>query len=161
MPDRQVSSIDRIDWKTLQQEGIRVLLFDVDQTLVDSGTSDVSERQLALFSFLKETGLTPVLVTNNFSPRIQRLSRQDGLPAIYMMAGKPFGFVFRRIARRYQVNPDEMMMIGDQLLSDILGGNRFGCHTVLVSDKKGNLRPDQKITERIDRWILERLKEIS
>lgn len=45
---------------------------------------------------------------------------------------KPFSFGFKRIIRKHNLNKSDVCLIGDQIMTDILGGNRFGIYTVLV-----------------------------
>ena len=63
----------------------------------------------------------------------------------FIKFGKPdsqmFMFAFERILESRQVSKDKILMVGDTLKTDILGGNKFGIDTALVLS--GNTLPDQ------------------
>jgi ribonucleotide monophosphatase NagD (HAD superfamily) len=61
-----------------------------------------------------------------------QLAEIDGVAPLFY--GKPFGAVFARALARFGVTPERVLMVGDTLHTDILGGNTAGTGTVLVSD---------------------------
>lgn len=63
----------------------------------------------------------------------------------FIKFGKPdsqmFMFAYERILKAGNVGKDKILMVGDTLKTDILGGNKFGIDTVLVLS--GNTLPEQ------------------
>ena len=83
-PDQYVASTYVIDFEKLYEEGVRGLIFDIDNTLVPHG-APADERAKALFARLKAIGFRCCLISNNQKPRVemfnkdnQELSQGDG-----------------------------------------------------------------------------------
>ncbi len=53
-----------------------------------------------------------------------------------VLTGKPSPAFFHAAARRLNIRPDELAVVGDDLTSDILGGNGVGMTTILVRTGK-------------------------
>ena len=86
-PDRYVASTYVIDFEKLYEEGIRGLIFDIDNTLVPHG-APADERACALFAHLKELGFQCMLLSNNKEPRVKMFNDAVHVSYIYK-AGKP------------------------------------------------------------------------
>lgn len=67
---------------------------------------------------------------------------------------------FKKAMRRLEVTASETVMIGDQLLTDVLGGNRLGLHTILVvpvSEAEGFFtKINRRMEQRVFRWMKQR-----
>ena len=73
---------------------------------------------------------------------------------------KPFKKKFNKVIKEYRFAENEIALIGDQLLTDILGGNRVGIYTILVeriSSKESILIKSKRIIEKILRLRLKKL----
>ena len=71
---------------------------------------------------------------------------------------KPRRGAFRRIARRFSLTPPEIAVVGDQLFTDVLGGNRAGMYTILVTPIHKHEFIGTKLVRLFERIILKRLK---
>ena len=72
-----------------------------------------------------------MIVSNNNEKRVKAFSDPLGIPFIHK-ARKPLGAAFKRVNQSNGNNREETVIIGDQLLTDVLGGNRAGFYTILV-----------------------------
>ena len=125
-------SITDIDPAALAGRGVRLLLADLDNTLVPYGVPEPDERVRAWTAALAEQGVTLFILSNNRHPdRPGRFSRALGVPFIGH-AGKPKPPGFRRAMAQMDRTPGETAIVGDQIFTDILGGRNAGVFTLLV-----------------------------
>ena len=72
------------------------------------------------------------------------------------MAGKPNPASFRRAAQALGLPPHQVGMVGDQLFTDVLGGNLAGLHTILVHPLIDNALPHTRLARLLERRVLAR-----
>ena len=135
------TSVLDIASSSLKQKGIDTLLFDLDNTIALIDEIQLPENVNKLFKKLKDD-FRLIIVSNNFKNRIEAFCKPFDTDYI-SFAMKPLPFCFKRIMNKYNLKKESMCMIGDQLITDILGANRLGIYTVLV-DPLGE--KDLKIT---------------
>ncbi len=113
------------------------MIFDIDNTLV---SHDMPHPTPEISNFLKnfsKNGIKIALVSNNSKARVETFSRD--LHMFYLpRAYKPFKRGLKRVMRELQAVPEETALAGDQLFTDIWGGNRMGFYTILVTPIKEN-----------------------
>lgn len=130
-----------IPYDKLKKENIKCLIFDLDNTLALIDERECPLKTVKLIEKLKKE-FTVLIITNNTRKRIIPYQMTLGVDAIYL-AMKPFTRGLRKVQKKYGFQKSEMIMIGDQLVTDIKSGVRFGIKTILV-DPLG--RKDLKIT---------------
>ena len=81
-PDRYVASTYVIDFEGLYKEGVRGLIFDIDNTLVPHG-APADERARALFKRLKSIGFRCCLISNNQKPRVEMFNKDIQVDYVY------------------------------------------------------------------------------
>lgn len=130
-PHEYVHSVYHIDLDKLWQNGKRLLLSDLDNTLVGWNHPHVPEELSVWLLEAKQRGFEICLISNNRGDRVQEFAARSGLTAI-AAARKPRPAAFVRAMQQFGRRSDETVMIGDQLFTDVKGGNRVGIYTVLV-----------------------------
>jgi HAD superfamily phosphatase (TIGR01668 family) len=80
---------------------------------------------------VKNYGLKVCIVSNNHSERGEDLAKALGVPAIWR-AVKPRRGAFRKALEIMGLGASKVAVVGDQVFTDVLGGNRLGMHTILV-----------------------------
>lgn len=130
-PRRFARTLADLDPAGLAAEGIRGLVVDVDNTLVAYGSAAPSETARRWVADARAAGLRLVLVTNNRTRRTRALAEGLGLPVAAGLM-KPSTSGLRRALAMMELSPGETALVGDQLLTDILAGNRLGLFTILV-----------------------------
>ncbi len=129
-PDLYQKSIYDINYKKLKKEGIKCLLFDLDNTCVPFHEKVADNTVKKLFDKLKRMGFKVIIFSNSPDKRLKRFSN---LGVDYnALSLKPISYSFYKILRNYNFTKDEVCIIGDQLFTDIYGGNRVGIKTCLV-----------------------------
>lgn len=130
-PDQYCSSIHTIDYGKLIDQGVGALVFDLDNTLVAWGEEVIGEDVMSRIQTLKGLGFSMCIVSNNLGRRVAAISDRLGIPAT-SGALKPLTFGYKRALRILRSEPNQTALIGDQLFTDVLGGNLAGLHTILV-----------------------------
>ena len=116
----------------LQSLGVRALLLDVDNTLATYTSHAPSPGALEWVKAMGEAGFRMIIISNNFKGRVGSFGAVFGLDTL-SFALKPLPVGYLRAAKRLRVKPQECVIIGDQIFTDIWGARRAGCKAVLVS----------------------------
>lgn len=129
-PKMYQKSIYDINYKKLKKKGIKCLLFDLDNTCVPYKEKVATLELNNLFLRLKKLGFRVIIFSNSPSKRLQRFKN---LGVEYNASScKPFSKNFYKVISKYDYDVNEICIIGDQLFTDILGGNRVGIVTCLI-----------------------------
>ena len=130
-PDRYYTSVGAIDLDSLREAGIRGVLLDLDNTILPRDTGEIPQAARTFAKNLGEHGIRVCLVSNNWHHRVSAVADELG-SLLVSKALKPLPFAFRRGMRLMGTLPGETATIGDQIFTDVLGGNLAGTMTVLV-----------------------------
>lgn len=130
-PDQYLGSAMDVDLAALKADGVEGLIVDLDNTLVPRYESEPSDELKRWLLRVSEANLAVVIVSNNWTARVGAIAEELGV-SIVKGAGKPLAKAFRQGMKILGTTPEETAVIGDQLFTDVLGGNRLGLHTVLV-----------------------------
>ncbi len=133
-PTIYVNNTTEINYKQLETCGIKLLCFDLDNTLdiPDKITTSLLPQCEKTLKLIEETNLEILITSNNSIPnRVNSFASIINKPYIEKMQ-KPFQKKYNnsKIINKYQKN--EIVFIGDKLVTDVLGGNQFGSYTILV-----------------------------
>ena len=123
-------NIFEIDYNKLKEQGITCLIFDLDNTL---GLIEHEKCPLKTKKLLKELqkDFLILISSNNTKKRIAPYLKDLGIGGVAFSL-KPSTKGLRKIKKHYNLNKKEMVMIGDQIVTDILSGNRYKIMTILV-----------------------------
>ena len=132
VPDIYQKSIYTINYNKLKTNGIKCLLFDLDNTLVPYRTKKPTDKVIELFNNLKNQGFKVVLFSNSSKKRLKPFKETLEVDCC-ARAWKPSPKKFVSVIDELGYNISEVAIIGDQLLTDILGGNRVGITTILIN----------------------------
>ncbi len=130
-PKRHVESVQEINLHDLKEKGIKGIITDLDNTLVCWNDEAVLPAVTKWLKEAKEKGFQVCIVSNNNKERCEQLSWNLELPAIWQ-AVKPRRRSFLRALKMMDLQPYQAAVVGDQVFTDILGGNRLGLYTILV-----------------------------
>lgn len=153
MPYRAVASIADLDPGALAAAGIRGVILDFDNTIVPWGASVPTPPVTAWVDRLRAAGLRACVVSNNFSPRVREVGRILQMPVIGW-ALKPVPVGLWRAMAIMGTRAAETALVGDQLFTDVLGGNLLGLRTILVEP----LSSREFLTTRLVRWVERRFR---
>lgn len=131
IPSEFVRSVFHITPEMLKDKGIKAIITDLDNTLVEWDRPDATPKLIEWFASIKAAGIQVTIVSNNNELRVKSFADPLGIPFIFK-ARKPLGKAFIKALSIMSVKREEVVVIGDQLLTDVLGGNRLKLHTILV-----------------------------
>ncbi|HCJ78763.1 MAG TPA: YqeG family HAD IIIA-type phosphatase [Desulfotomaculum sp.] len=131
-----ISSLPELDLKHLLKLGLKGILLDLDNTIIMRGTESCSPEIIDWLNELQGCGFKLCIISNNKSARVKMLAGELKVPAVYY-AFKPFKRAFYQALGLIKTAPEETAIIGDQIFTDILGGNRLGLFTILVVPLNG------------------------
>ena len=138
-PYRVFDSYRSITPAFFMRHGIRLLLCDLDYTLAPKSQPEPDADLRRWLSDVRAAGVEVMILSNNRSPvRVERFCRDLGI-TYEGHAGKPSVKGFRRAMVRCGVTPRETAMLGDKLLTDMLGANRAGGLPLMVEPLGGLL----------------------
>ena len=159
IPNMYKKDISDINYKLLKENKIRCIIFDLDNTLLVFDEKKVPEKTIELIKKLKQD-FDIVIMSNNFKRRISSIC--DSLDVDFVSFSlKPLSFGFNRIKKRYKYQDSEYCIIGDQIISDVLGGNKANIMTILVDPLSNKDLKITKINRALERRILNKLKKIN
>ena len=140
-PTMYKKNIFDIDYKKLRKEGIRSLVFDLHNTLGLIEHERCPRNAKKLIKELQKDFMI-FIASNNSYKRIKPYMEDLGVGGV-AWSMKPSTRGLRKIKKEYNLKKKEMVMIGDQIVTDVLAGKRFHIMTILV-DPLG--KKDLKIT---------------
>ena len=121
-------SIYHIDYDKLLDDGIKCILFDLDNTCVPYKDKEPNKKLIELFESLKDMGFKVIIFSNATKRRIYPFKKALNVDCL-ARAGKPRKNSFLKILKLFNYDLSDVAIIGDQLYKDILGGIR----TILVN----------------------------
>lgn len=131
-PDMKVDRIQDIDLNKLSGNKIKGLILDIDNTLVPEHVEEADEKAIAWIEDVKKAGFKVCIVSNASKKRVVKFNEKLKVHALHR-ASKPGTEAFLKAARLMEIKPEETAVIGDQIFTDIFGGNRVNMFTVLVN----------------------------
>jgi HAD superfamily phosphatase (TIGR01668 family) len=131
-PDLVVSRLTDLTPDFFTERGIQAVMLDLDNTLVPWRGAEITPEVSRWVIEAVEAGLKLCICSNTHRPRrLAQLANRLGIPYIERVA-KPRRAGFLRALALLEARPEETAVVGDQLLTDIWGGNRCGLMTILV-----------------------------
>jgi HAD superfamily phosphatase (TIGR01668 family) len=158
MPSEYVKNVYHITPEYLKENGIKGIITDLDNTLVEWDRPDATPKLAAWLQQMKEAGIQVTIVSNNKELRVKSFADPLGIPFIFQ-ARKPMGKAFRKALKMMDVKKEQVVVIGDQLLTDIFGGNRNGLHTILVVPVASSDGFVTRFNRKIERRIMKHFKQ--
>ena len=129
-PNKLIRSVYELNWEELSRTYGGVI-FDIDNTLVPHGAA-ADEAAIQLFARIHNLGMKTMLVSNNGEARVKPFAQQVQTDYIYK-AGKPKVEGYNKAMAKMGTDPKHTLFIGDQIFTDVWGGNRFGALTIMVA----------------------------
>lgn len=158
IPDVYQKSIYTINYDLLYSRGIRCLLIDLDNTIAPITIKEPNKKTKELFNSLKDKGFKIIIFSNSRRNRVKPFKE---ILDVDCCAGarKPFKKKYIKVLNEYNLDVDSVACIGDQLLTDIKGGNKMGITTVLVNPIGTKELLGTKINRSFEKKIFKKLRE--
>jgi hypothetical protein len=155
-PDLALASVHELTPELLGEHGRRAVVLDADNTLVPRNRYHLSECTAGWITALQAAGVSLCILSNTAHVvKVARMVEAYGMAAI-PFARKPFRGGFTRALKALGTTAEETCMVGDQLFTDILGGNLAGLLTVYVPPVSRHDFAPYKLARVIERRLLRR-----
>ena len=158
IPYAYAKSIQDINYQELKKQGIRALFFDLDNTIIGYDEVKLSESHIKFLNELSQD--FKIMILSNTSYKRVSLALSDVDFPFLWHAKKPLKWGFKKALKKMGLNHYEVIMIGDQLMTDVLGGNRTELNVILVKSVKR--KSDRKITQfnrKLENMVLKKIEK--
>lgn len=160
IPDMYQESIFKVNFDKLKDIGIKTILFDLDNTLVGYKEKEPSADVKNLIKELKEKGFDLIIYSNGSKKRVNSTKNILDIDGFYRVQ-KPLKKEFMSFIENHKLNINEVAIIGDQMMTDILGGNRAGITTILVNPISNSEPIWTKFNRHFEKKKMRKLREKS
>ena len=158
-PTLRAGSVWEITPAFLAERGLRALILDLDNTLVPWHGKEVAPQVAEWLQMMQAAEVQLCIVSNTHRPR--RLAELAGVLGVAYVpsGGKPRRRGFLRAMALMETAPGETAVVGDQVMTDIWGGNRCGLLTILVDPLSAIEFVGTKVVSRnVERILLQLLE---
>ena len=175
-PEYRFSSLAKITPEWMHRHHYRVLLADIDNSLVPRGSCVVPETYINWLIGMQQQGVAVVLATNNGGKRtaaIEKQLRDNGLQIpILTWAGKPFPRAYAEAIRLLEESPaganaeavthssSVVLAAGDQLFTDVLGAHWYNLPAAWLRPLSRNDFIGTKVLRLLEKWVARYLAKI-
>ena len=132
VPDMYQKSIYDINYRKLKKNGIKCIIFDLDNTLASINVKSPKKKLKDLIEDLKALNFKIFIVSNSTKRRVEPFKDILCVDSAYFSL-KPLRKKYKKVLKLYKFKETEIVAIGDQLLTDVLGANRMGFTSVLIN----------------------------
>lgn len=131
-PDKYINDLEEITIEFLQKNKIKVLILDVDNTLIDYEENMPNSVEMWAKN-LRSQGVKLFIVSNsNKKGKVEKVAKKLGdIPYIYF-AMKPLKKGLKKAQKILNIDPKNIAVVGDQIFTDVIGGNLCKMYTILV-----------------------------
>jgi HAD superfamily phosphatase (TIGR01668 family) len=143
--------------EVLKGLGVRALLLDVDNTLTTHNNPVPDSDALEWLAEMQKAGILVCLASNNRMRRVRPFAKSLGADYV-ANACKPLPVGFFRAARRLRLPAKAFAVVGDQIFTDILGGNLFGAKTLLLEPIEFETGPFFRLKRKLEKGILKKYR---
>lgn len=148
-PDFNLNTIYEIDLQLLKEQGIKAIFFDLDSTIMVSKSGEYHEKTEKWLEEVNKSFFIAVITNNKRCEYIEKVQSISKFQVIGD-AKKPSTKAMKELLTKINVNPQEVVIVGDRPLTDILAGKLLGAKTILVGSINAN---NEDLATRFVRWL--------
>lgn len=147
-PDVKLKRITDINIKLLKRLGVSALLLDVDNTLSTHHGEVLTDGLIEWIDSMQKNGIRLLVLSNSKERFVKPIADKIGLD--YVSSGlKPLPNGFSKCLSKLNVSAENTAVVGDQIFTDVLGGNMAGVKTILLTP----IKLEDKLGFRIKRKL--------
>ncbi len=128
-----INKINELTPNYLINKGIRVLLIDLDNTIINPETNEIVFEVYEWIKLLKENNISICFFSNTICQKKKQHVEQELNATVIINAFKPLSIKLERVIEKINISKQEIAIVGDQTFTDVLGGNILGLHTIRVN----------------------------
>jgi len=156
IPDMYVASIYKINYKKLKKNGIKCILFDLDNTIAPYKIDEPDGKIKELFARLQDD-FKIIIISNNNKNRVRPFKEKLNVDSAFS-SKKPLKNKYKKILKKYKFKDTQIAAVGDQLLTDIFGANRMEFTSILVNRISSSEPIPMKINRFFEGFIKRKLE---
>ena len=160
MPKKMVDTYRDVSPEMLRELGIKLLICDIDNTLVTYDDPHPTDELREWFKGMNEGGVTVAFVSNNHQDRVELFNSTLGFVA-HFDSGKPSTKKLTLTMHTVGATKAETALLGDQLLTDALAANRAGIYSIIVPPIKDKTNLFFKSKRLIEKPYVRKYKRIN
>jgi HAD superfamily phosphatase (TIGR01668 family) len=157
-PKYQTDSVLDLDLLELQERGIQGIIFDLDNTLVAWKQDILAPEVVDIIKQAKRLGFKMSILSNALEHRVEAVANLLDIPYV-SRAVKPRKSPFRKALELMGTTQETTAVVGDQLFTDILGGNRMKLYTIWISPISATEFISTKAVRKIERLVVKRFRK--
>ncbi|MDK2896521.1 MAG: putative phosphatase [Candidatus Atribacteria bacterium] len=157
-PNLWVEGLADISLDSLKEKGISGLILDLDNTLVDWDSRQISPSVVNWVRESKGKGFQVFIVSNGLAERVEYFSQILKVPGI-SLAKKPRRVALRKALATMELTREEVALVGDQVFTDVWGGNRLGVYTILVRPTTSKEFIWTRMVRQLEGFILKKFRK--
>ena len=151
-PKIKLSRVTDISIDILNKYGLKALILDVDNTLSTHHGQVLTDGLTEWLGVMKDAGIKLTVLSNSKEKRVKPFAEKIGLD--YIALGlKPLPFGYLRAKKSLNVKRNEVAIVGDQIFTDVLGGNAVGVKTILLDPIKLETSKSFKFKRKLERFV--------
>ncbi len=156
-PYQYIDSIYNVDYNKLYAEGFRLILTDLDNTLISYMHTDPTEELFEWKRKVEEIGFEVIVVSNSENKRVKHFAELFNTKYVNS-AMKPLKKGYKKGLKKTSFTKEQTIFMGDQLMTDIYGANRVGLNSILIKaiDKK-----TERFVTRVNRYFEKRVLKLA
>lgn len=156
-PDIKLKRVTDITPEILEKYNINSLILDVDNTLSTHHGQILTDGLEDWLKLMKENGIRLTVLSNSNEKRVKPFAEKIGLP--YISLGlKPLPFGYIRALKMSDSKRKNTAIVGDQIFTDVLGGQCVGVKTILLTPIKPEDGISFKIRRKLERMLFKLYK---
>lgn len=145
-------SFQKIDFKALKERGINVILCDLDNTLTAYCAKEPDDNVKDIVAKIKDFGFRLVVISNNNEERVSTFCKDLNIE-YFSSVDKPFPYKIRKYMQNNALSPDQCVVIGDQLITDVAFANQLKVRSILVEPAVDSDLPVTRLNRLVDKQI--------
>ena len=162
IPDYVFKTIYDIPLEKLYEDGIRLILTDLDNTLISYAETLPHEKLFEWKKKIEELGFEFILVSNSRKDRVDKFAKAFDIP-YQKFSTKPLKRGIKRAMKKIatkKYDKNQVLLIGDQLMTDILGAKRCKIKAGLIHpvDKSSDIKAT-RLNRKMEQFFLKRIKK--
>lgn len=157
LPDIRLNRVTDISVELLKKYNIESLILDVDNTLSTHHGEILTDGLPEWLQYMKENNIGLTVLSNSKEARVKPFAKKINLDFI-SLGLKPLPFGYLRAVKKLGTNKKNTAIVGDQIFTDILGGNIVGVKTVLLTPIKPEDGWSFKLRRRLEKMIFKLYK---
>ena len=158
IPYAHAKSIFEIDFNFYTKLGVKYIFIDLDNTLDSYRQATATDRALSLKEKLSKENIELIITSNNRGKRVQIYA--DSLGVRYFPSiGKPFAKKLNKLIRELNINRNELIMVGDQVVTDVCAANRANIRSILTDKIVKEDQPTTRVNRLLDKPLRKKLNK--